>query len=197
MIEPDSDRPFAIISLVGGKWTTFRGFAEEVADKVLGRFGQARQVSTRNLPIGGGRDYPSDDRARKAWVTTYATETKLSAARVETLLKRYGSTALPILREEAEATVAMLPETDTVSATEIAWIARNELVVHLADVVLRRTTLAIDGALTTGNLAAIADILARELGWDDARKAQEIEAVNTELEKRHNVILQRDPAKRR
>ncbi len=112
-------------------------------------------------------------------------------------MKRYGSTALPILREEAGATVAMLPETDTVSATEIAWIARNELVVHLADVVLRRTTLAIDGALTTGNLAAIADVLARELGWDDARKAQEIEAVNTELTKRHNVILQRNPAKRR
>ena len=60
-----------------------------------------------------------------------------------------------------------------------------------------RTTLSIDGALTTDNLAAIADILARELGWDDARKKQEIEAVGIELEKRHNVILQAHPAKRR
>ncbi len=197
MIEPDSERPFPIIALVGGKWTTFRGFAEEVADKVLTRFGKTRQVSTRNLAIGGGRDYPADDRARKAWVTKYATETRLPAARVETLLKRYGTTALPILREEAGASVTMLPETETISATEIAWIARNELVVHLADVVLRRTTLAIDGALTTGNLAAIASIVARELGWDDARKAREIEAVNIELEKRHNVILQAHPAKRR
>ncbi|ERL99561.1 glycerol-3-phosphate dehydrogenase [Brucella intermedia 229E] len=163
VIEPDSERPFPIIALVGGKWTTFRGgFAEEVADKVLTRFGKTRQVSTRNLAIGGGRDYPADDRARKAWVTKYATETRLPAARVETLLKRYGTTALPILREEAGgASVTMLPETETISATEIAWIARNELVVHLADVVLRRTTLAIDGgALTTSNLAAIASIVA-------------------------------------
>ncbi len=197
VIEPDSERPFPIIALVGGKWTTFRGFAEEVADKVLTRFGKTRQVSTRNLAIGGGRDYPADDRARKAWVTKYATETRLPAARVETLLKRYGTTALPILREEASASVTMLPETETISVTEIAWIASNELVVHLADVVLRRTTLAIDGALTTGNLVAIADILARELGWDDTRKAREIEAVNVELEKRHNVILQAYPAKRR
>lgn len=197
VIEPEADRPFTIISLVGGKWTTFRGFAEEVADKVLDRFGRARVKSTRNLAIGGGRDCPSDDRARKAWVTKYATETRLSAARVETLLRRYGTTALPIMGEEAGTSITMLPDTDTVSTTEIAWIARNELVVHLADVVLRRTTLAIDGALTIGNLAAIADILARELGWSEVRKAQEIDAVKAELEKRHNVILQARPAKRR
>nr|WP_235992632.1 glycerol-3-phosphate dehydrogenase/oxidase [Brucella daejeonensis] len=197
VIEPEADRPFAIISLVGGKWTTFRGFAEEVADKVLDRFGRARVKSTRNLAIGGGRDCPSDDMARKAWVTKYASQTRLSAARVETLLRRYGTTALPIMGEEAATGVTTLPDTDTVSTTEIAWIARNELVVHLADVVLRRTTLAIDGALTNGNLAAIADILARELGWDEGRKAQEIEAVEAELEKRHNMILQAQPAKRR
>ncbi|MDH7788573.1 glycerol-3-phosphate dehydrogenase [Ochrobactrum sp. 19YEA23] len=197
VIEPDAARPFAIISLIGGKWTTFRGFAEEVADKVLQRMDRKRIHSTRNLAIGGGKDYPLDDKARAAWVARQVSETGHGRERVELLLKRYGTTAGAIIRDEAKAGAAHLPETDTVSRAEIAWIARNELVVHLADVVLRRTTLAIDGALATDNLAAIADILALELGWSDARKAEEIEAVTAELAKRHNVVLAARPAKRR
>jgi glycerol-3-phosphate dehydrogenase len=53
--EPAEGRPFPVVSLVGGKWTTFRGFAEEVADTILSRLGRSRKVSTQKLPIGGGR----------------------------------------------------------------------------------------------------------------------------------------------
>ena len=60
-IEPEGARPFPIVSLVGGKWTTFRGFAEEVADNLLARLGRPRRVSTAELPIGGGRNYPAED----------------------------------------------------------------------------------------------------------------------------------------
>lgn len=197
IIEPDTGRPFPIISLVGGKWTTFRGFAEEVADTVLKRFGRERLKSTRTLTIGGGKDYPADDRARAAWVAKHAKETGLGAERVETLLQRYGTTALPIIQDEAKVGTTLLPDTDSVSRAEIAWIARNELVVHLSDVVLRRTTLAIDGALSSANLVAIADILAVEFGWDAARKAQELELVIAELGKRHGMKLGNTPAKRR
>ena len=51
--EPVPGRPFTLISLVGGTWTTFRGFAEEVADAVLGGLGRTRQLSTRNEAVGG------------------------------------------------------------------------------------------------------------------------------------------------
>lgn len=197
VIEPDTGRPFPIISLVGGKWTTFRGFAEEVADTVLKRFGRKRLKSTRTLTIGGGKDYPADDRARAAWVAKHAKETGLAVERVETLLQRYGTTALPIIQDEAKVGVTLLPDTDSISRAEIAWIARNELVVHLSDVVLRRTTLAIDGALSNANLAAIADILSVEFGWDGVRKAQELELVIAELSKRHGMALGEQPAKRR
>ncbi len=196
-LEPEPGRPFAIVSLVGGKWTTFRGFAEEVADAALKRLGRERLKSTRTLPIGGGRDFPADARARADWAAAQSRDSGLPRARVETLLSRYGSTAAAIVRAEAQAGSALLPDSDTVSAAEIAWIARNEMVVHLADVVLRRTTLAIDGALTVANLTAIADILARELQWSDARKAEEIEAVRAELLKRHGMTLGDKPAKRR
>lgn len=197
VIEPDETRPFAIISLVGGKWTTFRGFAEEVADTVLERFKRKRVQSTRNLAIGGGKDYPTDEKSRREWVANQSKLSGLSAERVETLLRRYGTTAAQIIALEKLRGSDLLPDCDTISRAEIAWISRNEFVVHLADIVLRRTTLAIDGALSQANLRAIADIAAGELGWNDERKAQEIASVTDELSRRHNLLLSDQPAKRR
>src|SRR5690606_30637871 len=95
--EPAEGRPFPVISLVGGKWTTFRGFAEEVADTILSRLGRQRKTSTRMLPIGGGRGFPADAAARHAWISGRAAKSGLPAARVEALLDRYGTTADAIL----------------------------------------------------------------------------------------------------
>ncbi|MCE7861388.1 MAG: glycerol-3-phosphate dehydrogenase/oxidase, partial [Chloroflexi bacterium CFX2] len=49
---------YPVYSLVGGKWTSFRAFSEEVTDKSLQFLGIKRNKSTRDLPIGGGRGYP-------------------------------------------------------------------------------------------------------------------------------------------
>ena len=58
--EPEAGRPFPIYSLIGGKWTTFRAFAEQAADMILARLRLPRRCSTQQLPIGGGRDFPAD-----------------------------------------------------------------------------------------------------------------------------------------
>jgi glycerol-3-phosphate dehydrogenase len=42
-----------VLSLVGGKWTTFRGFAESAADDTLARLARSRKLTTRHVPIGG------------------------------------------------------------------------------------------------------------------------------------------------
>ena len=47
-------RPFDILTLVGGKWTTYRACAAQIADDVLARLGARRVVDTSTLPIGGG-----------------------------------------------------------------------------------------------------------------------------------------------
>jgi glycerol-3-phosphate dehydrogenase len=52
------------ICMVGGKWTTFRAFAEEV-DLVLADLGQPRRASTRDLAIGGGAGFPRGGRRRR------------------------------------------------------------------------------------------------------------------------------------
>ena len=60
---------------------------------------------------------------------------------------------------------------------------------HLADIVMRRTTLAITGALTARDLDAIAAVAAAALGWDAARTAAEIAAATAELTRKHRLAL--------
>ncbi|NLS03381.1 glycerol-3-phosphate dehydrogenase/oxidase [Rhizobium sp. P32RR-XVIII] len=190
VMEPQAGRPFPIISLVGGKWTTFRGFAEEVADLALNRLQRVRKQSTQNLAIGGGRSFPATPSARADWIRAIAAKTGADPKRVDQLLARYGTTASAILEHASAYTdAARLSGAAHYSFLEIDWIARQEIVVHLSDIVLRRTTLAIEGVLTMEGLREIGRIAAAALGWTDERLAAEIDDVVTSLKTFHGQSL--------
>ncbi|MGB3417046.1 MAG: FAD-dependent oxidoreductase, partial [Mesorhizobium sp.] len=182
VLEADASRPFAIISLVGGKWTTFRGFAEEVADTVLVRLSRHRRVSTRSMPIGGGKDFPADTAARKKWLSGVQSKSNVEESRLDRLLSRYGTRAKLIATQDGGSGSEPLPDSQAYDEAEIDFIARNEFVEHLADIVMRRSTLAITGSLTMRDLQAIAAIAGRALGWSAQRIADEIGAVAGQLE---------------
>jgi glycerol-3-phosphate dehydrogenase len=188
-VEPAAPgRPFEVISLVGGKWTTFRAFAEQVADTVLAKRGAARRVSTADLPIGGARDLPRDDAARAAWIAEVATASGASGERVGVLLARYGTTAREVAAAEGPD-VEMVPGTADTSTAEIGWIARNERVRHLRDILFRRTQLAITGQLTREGAEAICSIAGEALGWDAARREAELEEALERLATQHGRRL--------
>ena len=72
---PGSSLP--VFSMAGGKWTTFRAFAEETADARARRARRAaHRVTTEDLPIGGGRDYPLDALRSSAWLERLAASTR-------------------------------------------------------------------------------------------------------------------------
>lgn len=130
-------RPWPVHSLVGGKWTTFRAFAEQVADRIFADLGKTRRASSHDLPIGG-----------------------------------------------------KTPEPDCAVTDEaLATILRTEAVVHLDDLLLRRTPLALFGGLTPARFAAVSALAARTLGWDAARAAAETERTRDLLAARHGVVL--------
>ncbi|MTH35276.1 FAD-dependent oxidoreductase [Paracoccus limosus] len=186
--EPEGQRRWPIISLVGGKWTTFRGFSEEVADTVLARLGHPRRVSTQGLPIGGGRDCPTEGTARQHWIDQTARATGARPSRAARLLDRYGSTAHAILAHEG-ATPTMLQDAPDYSLQEFDWMVRHEQVGHLADVVMRRSAIAVTGQLSTRDLASIAALCARALGWDSTREQQELALTRDLLIDRHRIRL--------
>jgi glycerol-3-phosphate dehydrogenase len=194
VIEPQGDRPFPIISLVGGKWTTFRGFAEEIADVVLQRLGRSRNQSTRHLAIGGGRDFPMKVVERAGWVRDAAGRTGALPDRVDQLLGRYGTTAAAVLAfASSHSDNTRLSGASHYSAMEIDWIVRQEFVVHLSDVVFRRTTLAIEGAITMEGLREIGAIAAEALDWSQQKLDSEIEDVVSIMAKFHGRRLDEKP----
>lgn len=188
--EPSGDRPFAVISLVGGKWTTFRSFAEDVANTILGRLGRQRRTDTKMLAIGAGRGFPPDDAARKRWVDVRAAKSRLSTSRIEALLGRYGTTADAVIAHiMGMGGEAVLNHVEGYTDMEIDWIARNEMVENLADIVMRRTTLAIEGRLSAAALDEISGVAAAALGWGEARRKAEVNEVATRLAAFNRVRL--------
>lgn len=189
VLEPTGHRPYPVISLVGGKWTTFRGFAEEICDLILGRLGRARKRGTRDLAIGGGRDYPGEPDRRARWIDHTARATGASTERTAELLRRYGTTSHAILLHEG-AQPARLADADDYSLAEIDWLVRHEKVVALEDIVMRRSTLAITGRLSGRDLATIADIAAQALGWNEAQRDEQLAKTRELLAARHRSRIE-------
>ena len=99
----DAERAYPIHSLIGGKWTTFRAFAEGAADIVLGDLGLQRRAHTRDLSIGGGRGYPADEAAREAWLRELQARCQLPLACLRQLFERYGTRTKEIAQFIAQA----------------------------------------------------------------------------------------------
>lgn len=162
-----------VLSLVGGKWTTFRASAEDLADRALELLAQPRRRSTRSVPIGGGRGYPVTERARQQWIASHAVD--VPAARVATLLDRYGTVAASVIEAIAQdPDDALLDHAPTYSSGELRHVAATEDVAHLDDLLLRRTSIAFTGGATPDAVAEVADAVAPVLGWDADRVSLEV-----------------------
>ena len=188
-VDEDADAP-TVLSLVGGKWTTFRASAENLADHVLAVLRAPRRTSTKGLAIGGGTDYPKTPRRRLAWIAARAGG-GVARERVAELLDRYGTRAEEVLAAiSADSTDAPLVGAPEYSTAEIAHLARTEGVVHLDDLLMRRTSVAFTGGATAEAVRAVAEAAADALGWDAARVEDEIERGRAEV----NRAVPRDVA---
>ena len=176
VIEPMPGREFPIYSLIGGKWTTFRAFAEQVADQVMARLGISRRCATEHLPIGGGKGCPADAAARAEWIVRMAQASGLPESRVAVLFERYGTQAEVYAFSagaDAERPLRTLP---AYTVGEIRRIAANEYVEHLADLVYRRSIIGLVGDAREGVLRELAQVAGEVLGWDPARIEREVAA---------------------
>lgn len=184
-IEVDNSGTVPLVSLVGGKWTTFRALGAALSERVLGVLGRQRAVSTVGLPIGGGRGFPKTVRARQAWIQTHLAGAE---GRADELLRRYGTRAAEVWEFIESGEDTSLAGT-TVSTRELAWMVQMESVVHLTDVVLRRTSLAFTGDVDLSVLEELAGALAPLLEWDDARHDAEIAEAREILNDAHGLSI--------
>jgi len=184
---PGADVP--VLSLIGGKWTTFRAFAAEVTDEVLRALRQSRRVETTFVPIGGGRDFPTTEQARNAWVTRVARTYSLSLARAGVCLDRYGTRAEAILRDVDDRPDHALTSLPEYRAQEVRAVIRSEQVVNLSDVVLRRLPIAVAGRLNRKSAIELAAHAAEVLHWSAQERERQIESLRKIVLERHGIDL--------
>jgi glycerol-3-phosphate dehydrogenase len=172
--EPDERRAFPVYSLIGGKWTTFRAFAEQVADRIMSRLEVQRKCGTEQLPIGGGKNFPTDPARRAEWIKRVAQKSGLKETRVTDLLERYGTTAETYAVKTTAEKERPLKSLPGYTVGEIEGIVANEYVLHLGDIVCRRTLIALLGDARQEVLRELAGIAGPLLHWDHARREQEV-----------------------
>ncbi len=147
--------------MVGGKWTTFRAFAEQTSDQVLAELGVPRRVSTCDMAIGGGKGIQPEIRDRRASL--------------------YGSRSHEIAGDPTPIAGSEL------TVGEVHHMVMREKARKLADVLQRRQPLAITGALTGPIIRETARVMGGMLGWNSARIDKEAETLIADLIHYHGV----------
>ncbi len=171
--------------MIGGKWTTFRAFAEQAADMVLHELQRPRRVDTAAMSIGGGRGWPENEAAHSAHLqASYA----IGKDRAAHLISHYGNEAGKIQRACAASGMDLsIGEGALYSRAEVRQLIRSEHVQTLSDLVFRRTSLAITGAISDGLIDVLAELLADELGLSQEQIAEQKTLLIEELSSFYGV----------
>lgn len=145
-----------LVTICGGKWTTYRRMGEDTINRAAEVAGlDPRPSKTTELHIHG-------------YTESSSTDTRLAV---------YGSDAVGIQKLEAEQPelAEKLHPKLPITKAQIVWAARHEMARTVEDALCRRTRGILLGARASADVAgAVADILAEELGRDDAWKQEQV-----------------------
>ena len=178
-----------VLSLVGGKWTSYRAFSEQVTNRALDYLDLHRKASTCNLPIAGGKEYPEDERSKKEWLEAFEQDSGLSRNRVELLFRRYGTRSKQVAAYLLAGNDSSLIYWPNFTKREIHWLINNEKIVHLDDLLLRRTLLAYLGELSLPLIRELSEVIGSELKWDAASIKAEVNRSLEILQDKHGVTF--------
>ncbi|MFQ6171572.1 glycerol-3-phosphate dehydrogenase/oxidase [Oryzobacter sp. R7] len=190
-----------LISVAGGKYTTYRVMARDAVDAAVHDIDRpVAPCVTDRTPILGAEGYAALSNS----LASLAAEWSLPTWRVRRLLDRYGSLVAEVL-EPTRTDPALreaLDGADGYLVAEVLYAVTHEGALHLDDVLTRRTRISIEVADRGVRAAdAVAGVVAPVLGWDEATVARELEAyrdrVRAERESQtHDEDLAADSARR-
>jgi glycerol-3-phosphate dehydrogenase len=168
----EHDRGLAgVVTIVGGKLTTYRQLAEDAVDDAFRRLGRkAPRCATTRLPFPGALDDPAPLRADLV-------AKGIGGPTADRLVGLYGRRAADVVTsvgDDEELLAVFDPATGAIGA-ELLFAVRHEFARTLADVLARRVLLAFEPGHGLETVARAAELLGDRLGWDEARRAAEIE----------------------
>lgn len=180
-----------LITIAGGKLTTYRRMAAEVVDTAVRMLELERGpldlpgAATGKEPLPGAIGWPEDDdHAHVADEVAKAGHPRVPEDVARHLADHYGMCALEIARamaKDAKLAARLVPGRPEVVA-QVDWAVEQELAATVCDVIIRRTQLFFrDFDQGLGAARRVADRMAELLGWDEAQKAKELARYEAEV----------------
>ena len=168
-----------LVTVVGGKLTTYRQLAEDAVDDVLRRLGRRDPgcaTRRRRLPGAIGLDLP---RLREELLGRGA-----QAEVADRLLRFYGSAAREVwsLAEADPALARVVHAASGLLAAELIHAVSREHAVTLTDVLARRVLVAFEPGHGLDVIGELAAVVGERLGWDERQRAAEVEGYRTWLD---------------
>ncbi|MGA4668950.1 FAD-dependent oxidoreductase [Propionibacteriaceae bacterium Y1923] len=161
-----------LLTISGGKLTSSRVMAKHLVDAVMGKLQRPtdRSVADRT-PISGGS--PASTLGLLAATASAGVPDHIA----QTWVRRYGSNAGKVLaRWQADEAAREVVGPRGLTRAEVAYCVAEEMCLTLSDLLVRRTSLFFwDAPGTLEQVDGIARSLGAELGWDDDRRAEEVE----------------------
>jgi glycerol-3-phosphate dehydrogenase len=181
-----------LISIAGGKYTTYRVMAADAVDAAAEDVGGDVPGSvTEFIPLSGAEGYV----ALVNQIDRLARHQDLPVWRITHLLERYGSLVheLFALAEDDRSLYEPLPGAEEYLKVEVLYAATHEAALHLDDLLARRTRISIETpSRGVDSARAAAEIVAPVLGWDaervDAEVAAYVARVEAELESQKELV---------
>jgi len=163
-----------LITIAGGKWTTYRKMALDVVDHAIKRFSLETTSGCRTDQIflrGGERYDPQGD-------LKLVEEYGLDTAVANHLNRAYGDRADEVAKIAASGYGAHLAKDHPYLEAEVLYAARHECAEHAMDVLAHRTSLALlDNSAALEASGRVIELMAGAMGWDDERIQKEREMV--------------------
>ncbi|MDA8345491.1 MAG: glycerol-3-phosphate dehydrogenase/oxidase [Thermaerobacter sp.] len=164
--------PDGLVYVVGGKLTAFRAMAERIIDRVFPNTPSAEVRLRSRRPLAGGEaPLPHSEDWRRLARTVSVPEPLLTRE-----LAPYGAAA-PSVLADLPAGISGPPQ-HRLLRMRLRYAVREEMALHLTDVLQRRTDfLRFSAGKTRAQIAALGQEMALLQGWSEARQAAEVAAV--------------------
>ena len=145
-----------LITMTGGKWTTYRKMGEDTIDKaIIVADLDERGSSTKFMPIHGH----DEEAVEGEWLRSYGSDRH----KISELIKR-----------DASLGERLHPKLDFTKA-EVIWAVKEEMARTIEDVLARRVrALFLDARASMEMAESVADLMAPHMRWNEARIAKEI-----------------------
>jgi glycerol-3-phosphate dehydrogenase len=184
-----------IITIAGGKLTTYRRMARDTVDRVAK---QLRRLDGRPLPPRAATDrlpLPGGESADLEVLAEALRARGVTDAQIQHLIRHYGSESAAVMnlvdrdRALGEPIIAGRPEV----WAEVVHAVEREMAARLTDVLIRRLHLFYEDPAHGSTVSpAVAARLAELLGWDDVRRDEEVADYTVEV-KRARAFLREVP----